>query len=132
MTGTWKILAALASPITLLKRSWRSIDMTPKVIWGWWSMKMTVQFCGVSRLWIRFVGAGASAMKVPPLQGPDVTASVSQKEGGNRRARSGDKEVRNRAAMRLYLSTGAEGKDTHGGVCRLRCPHPIRARPPFR
>ena len=29
------------------------MDATPKVIWGWWSMKMTVQFSGVSRLWIR-------------------------------------------------------------------------------
>src|SRR3954470_19202915 len=97
MTGTWKILAAFASPITLLKRSWRSIDMTPKVIWGWWSMKMTVQFCGVSRLWIRFVVVGASAMKVPPLQGPGVTASVAQKKNGNRRAQSAGEGVRNRA-----------------------------------
>src|SRR3954452_20740079 len=66
MTGTLKILAALASPITLLKSNCRSMDMTPKVICGWWSMKMTVQFCGVSRLWTRFAGAGVSAMRVPP------------------------------------------------------------------
>src|SRR4051794_20657525 len=52
MTGTLKIFAALARPMTLLKRSCRSIDATPKVICGWWSMKMTVQFAGVSRLWI--------------------------------------------------------------------------------
>src|SRR4051812_7872341 len=101
MTGTWKILAALASPITLLKRSWRSIDMTPKVIWGWWSMKMTVQFCGVSRLWIRLVGVDASAMKVPPLQGAAVTLLISQKMSGNRRARSADKEVRNKVDVGL-------------------------------
>src|SRR3954464_33592 len=53
MTGTLKIFADLARPMTLLKRSCRSIDATPKVICGWWSMKMTVQFSGVSRLWIR-------------------------------------------------------------------------------
>src|SRR5215471_848904 len=52
MTGTLKIFAALARPMTLLNRSCRSIDATPKVICGWWSMKMTVQFSGVSRLWI--------------------------------------------------------------------------------
>src|SRR3954465_11128123 len=101
MTGTLKIFAALASPITLLKRSWRSIDMTPKVIWGWWSMKMTVQFCGVSRLWIRFEGAGASAMKVPPLQGPGVTASGSQQKSRNPRAQTEDEEVRNGADVGL-------------------------------
>src|SRR5438105_10173600 len=66
MTGTLKILAALARPITLLKSSCRSMDMTPKVICGWWSMKMTVQFCGVSRLWTRFAGTDVSAMSVPP------------------------------------------------------------------
>src|SRR5947209_3940610 len=62
MTGTLKSLAALASPMTLLKRSCRSIDITPKVICGWWSMKMTAQFCGVSRLWMRFGGAAVSAI----------------------------------------------------------------------
>ena len=61
-TGTLNTLAALASPITLLNRSCRSMDMTPKVICGWWSMKMTVQFCGVSRLWMRFGGASTSAI----------------------------------------------------------------------
>src|SRR5262249_19259116 len=62
MTGTLNTLAALASPITLLKRSCRSMDVTPKVICGWWSIKITVQFCGVSRLWMRLVGAGVSAI----------------------------------------------------------------------
>ena len=64
-------------------------------------MKMTVQFCGVSRLWIRLVGAGASAMKVPPLQGPGVTAPVSQHKSRNRRAQTEDEEVRNRADVGL-------------------------------
>src|SRR3954463_6349770 len=80
MTGTLKIFAALASPITLLKRSWRSIDMTPKVIWGWWSMKMTVQFCGVSRLWIRLGVVDASAMRVPPSLGDGALPGTSRKE----------------------------------------------------
>src|SRR5256885_10128212 len=64
MTGSLKIFAALASPITLLKSNCRSMDMTPKVICGWWSMKMTVQFCGVSRPWTRFAGVGESAIAV--------------------------------------------------------------------
>src|SRR3954470_3356773 len=63
MTGTLKILAALARPMTLLNRSCRSIDATPKVIWGWWSMKMTVQFSGVSRLWIRSLAGMAPSFR---------------------------------------------------------------------
>src|SRR4051812_15052544 len=50
MVGTSKIFAALARTRTLFTSVWRSMLVTPKVICGWWSMKMTVQFSGVSRL----------------------------------------------------------------------------------
>src|SRR3954469_21887369 len=76
MTGTLKIFAALARPITLLKRSWRSIDMTPKVICGWWSMKMTVQFSGVSRLWIWLLAGIALSFHSGLLE------SISMQDGG--------------------------------------------------
>ena len=41
VVGTLKILAALASPMTLFFIAWRSIDCTPKAICGWWSMMMS-------------------------------------------------------------------------------------------
>ena len=46
--GTLKIFAALASRRTLLKRVCRSMLATPKVIWGWKSMKITAEFWGLS------------------------------------------------------------------------------------
>ena len=47
-----KTLAAFANPIVLLISSWRSMEATPKVICGCWSIKMTVEFSGVSKLWM--------------------------------------------------------------------------------
>src|SRR5207248_270093 len=103
MTGTLKMLAALARPITLLKSNCRSMDMTPKVICGWWSMKMTVQFCGVSRPWTRFAGAGVFAMRVPPsLQGGE---DAERLKGIIRR--SGRRDDRNRVDCGVYLSIEA-------------------------
>ena len=52
VAGLWtevcnNTFAALARPTTLFFSVWRSIDWTPNAICGWWSMKMTCEFCGV-------------------------------------------------------------------------------------
>ena len=44
MVGTLNTLADLARIITLFRSVCRSMFTTPKVICGWWSMKITVQF----------------------------------------------------------------------------------------
>ncbi|WP_364147391.1 hypothetical protein, partial [Paenibacillus sp. LPE1-1-1.1] len=48
--GTLKALAALASPVTLLRNTWISIDDVPNAICGWWSIMSKVWFVGVSNL----------------------------------------------------------------------------------
>ncbi|MNT19845.1 hypothetical protein D3C72_1551250 [compost metagenome] len=47
VVGTSKIFAALARPTTLFFMVWRSIDCTPKAIWGWWSMMISWLLRGV-------------------------------------------------------------------------------------
>src|SRR3954468_18057742 len=47
MVGILNTFAALARATTLFFSVWRSIDCTPNAICGWWSMKMTCEFCGV-------------------------------------------------------------------------------------
>src|SRR4051794_8196362 len=47
VVGTLNTFAALARATTLFFSVWRSIDCTPNAICGWWSMKMSCEFCGV-------------------------------------------------------------------------------------
>src|SRR5258708_7955904 len=47
MVGILNSFAALARATTLFFSVWRSIDCTPNAICGWWSMKMSCEFCGV-------------------------------------------------------------------------------------
>src|SRR5258707_10888026 len=47
VVGILNTFAALARATTLFFSVWRSMDWTPNAICGWWSMKMTCEFCGV-------------------------------------------------------------------------------------
>src|SRR3954469_15103140 len=47
VVGILNTFAALARATTLFFSVWRSMDCTPNAICGWWSIKMTCEFCGV-------------------------------------------------------------------------------------
>src|SRR5712672_1121289 len=47
VVGILNTFAALARATVLFFSVWRSMDCTPNAICGWWSMKMTCEFCGV-------------------------------------------------------------------------------------
>src|SRR5882757_10804808 len=47
VVGILNTFAALARATTLFFSVWRSMDCTPNAICGWWSMKMSCEFCGV-------------------------------------------------------------------------------------
>src|SRR6266702_583513 len=47
VVGILNSFAALARATAFFFSVWRSIDWTPNAICGWWSIKMTCEFCGV-------------------------------------------------------------------------------------
>src|SRR5712672_2240383 len=47
VVGILNTFAALARATVLFFSVWRSMDCTPNAICGWWSMKMTCEFCGI-------------------------------------------------------------------------------------